>query len=119
MAALEIWAVKNLGLIGLAIMVILGSLVAHLKSYEASNVEWSTKQHIGGIIRRLIYGTMAGFIVWNLRLEYGWSEPLSHVITGISAIFASDAFDFLWITGKAWVRRKLGLSEDRNDNQSK
>ena len=119
MAALELWIVKNLGLVGLAVMVILGSLVAHLKSYETSAVEWTAKQHFGGIVRRLIYGTMAGCIVYFLRLEYGWSEPLSHVITGIAAIFASDAFDFLWITGKAYVRKKLGLSEDRNDNQSK
>jgi len=117
MAAIELWAVKNLGLIGLAIMVILGSLVAHLKSYEASNVEWSTKQHIGGIIRRLIYGTMAGFVVYFLRQEYHWSEPLSHVITGIAAIFASDAFDFLWVVIKAKARKILGL-EAQND-QSK
>ena len=118
MAALELWAVKNLGFIGIALMVILGSLVAHLKSYEASTVEWTARQHFWGIIRRLIYGAMAGFMVYFLRLEYGWSEPLSHVITGIAAIFASDAFDFMWITGKAWVRKKLGL-EAQNDYQSK
>lgn len=113
MAALELWIVKNLGLVWLAVMVILGSLVAHLKSYEASAVEWTARQHFWGIVRRLIYGTMAGIFVYWLRIEYGWSEPLSHVITGIAAIFASDAFDFLWITGKAYVRKKLGLDDGR------
>jgi len=121
MAALELfglWVMKNLGLIGIALMVILGSLVAHLKSYEASAVEWTTRQHFWGIVRRLIYGTMAGFLVYFLRQEYHWSEPLSHVITGIAAIFASDAFDFLWVVIKAKARKILGL-ENGNDNQGK
>jgi len=121
MAALEIlgiWVMKNLGLLGIALMVILGSLVAHLKSYEASTVEWTTRQHFWGIVRRLIYGTMAGFLVYFLRQEYHWSEPLSHVITGIAAIFASDAFDFLWVVIKAKARKILGL-ENGNDNQGK
>ena len=118
MAALELWIVKNLGLVGLAVMVILGSLVAHLKSYEASAVEWTARQHVWGIIRRLVYGAMAGFIVWNLRLGCGRSEPLSHVITGIAAIFASDAFDFLWLVIKSKARKYFGLGE-QNDNQSK
>jgi len=118
MAALEIWAVKNLGLIGIALMVILGSLVAHLKNYEASSVEWTAREHFWGIVRRLIYGTMAGFLVYFLRQEYHWSEPLSHVITGIAAIFASDAFDFLWVVIKAKARKILGL-EAQNGDQSK
>lgn len=112
MAALEIaavWVTKNLGLLGISVMVILGSLVAHIKQYEQSTVEWTARQHFWGIIRRLIYGAMAGFIVWNLRIEYGWSEPLSHVITGIAAIFASDAFDFLWLVIKSKARKYFGL----------
>lgn len=118
MAAVEIWLAKNLGLLGIALMVVLGSLVAHLKSYEASAVEWTARQHFWGIVRRLIYGTMAGIFVYWLRIEYGWSEPLSHVITGIAAIFASDAFDFLWLVIKSKARKYFGLGE-QNDNQSK
>lgn len=118
MAALEIWIVKNLGWLGFVIMCVLGSIVAHIKSYEASNVEWSVRQHFWGLFRRLIYGTMAGLMVYQLHIEYQWSGPLSYVATGISAIFASDMFDFLWITVKAYVRKRLGL-EAQNDNQGK
>lgn len=109
MAALEIWFIKNLGWLGFVIMCVLGSIVAHIKAYETANVEWSVRQHFWGLFRRLIYGTMAGLIVYQLHIEYQWSGPLSYVATGICAIFASDMFDFMWITGKAWVRKKLGL----------
>jgi len=50
-------------------------------------------------------------MVYQLHIEYQWSGPLSYVATGISAIFASDMFDFLWITVKAYVRKRLGLEE--------
>lgn len=116
MAALEIWIAKNLGLLGVVIMVILGSLVAHIKNYESSNREWSTREHFWGIFRRMIYGAMAGIIVYQLHVEYQWSQPLSFVYTGIAAIFASDMFDFLWITGKAWIRKKLGLEPEKGAN---
>lgn len=118
MAALEIWVIKNLGWLGFVIMCVLGSIVAHIKSYEASNVEWTPRQHFWGLVRRLVYGTMSGLIVYYLHLEYEWSGPLSYVATGICAIFASDMFDFMWITVKAYVRKKLGL-EAQNGDQSK
>jgi len=107
MTALEIWIAKNLGFIGAAIMVILGSLVAHVKRYEASEREWSVKEHLGGVFKRLLYGTMAGIFVYLLHLEYraSFSEPMAFIFTGIAAIFASEWFDFLWVK----VREKLSL----------
>ena len=118
MAAIEIWFVKNLGWLGFVIMCVLGSIVAHIKAYETANVEWSVRQHFWGLFRRLIYGTMAGLMVYQLHIEYQWSGPLSYVATGISAIFASDAFDFLWVVIKAKARKILGL-EAQNGDQSK
>ncbi len=105
MAALEIWILKNLGFIGVAVMVILGSTVAHIKNYEQSNREWSTREHFWGLVRRMIYGSMAGIFVYLLHIEYHFSEPMSYIFTGIAAIFASDLFDFLWIK----MREKLSL----------
>lgn len=105
MSALEIWIAKNLGFIGAAIMVILGSLVAHVKRYETSDHEWSVREHIGGIFKRLLYGTMAGIFVYLLHLEYHFSEPMSYIFTGIAAIFASEWFDFLWVK----IREKFSL----------
>jgi hypothetical protein len=109
MSALEIWLAKNLSWLGFVVMCVLGSIVAHIKNYESANVEWTVRQHFWGLVRRGIYGAMAGLMVYYLHLEYQWSGPLSYVITGIAAIFASDVFDFMWITGKAWIRKKLGL----------
>lgn len=103
------WLTENLSWLGFVLMCLMGSVVAHIKAFEAANVEWTFKQHYWGLIRRMIYGAMAGMIVYALHLEYNWSGPLSFVATGISSIFASDFFDFLWITAKAAVRKRLGL----------
>jgi len=105
MAALEIWIAKNIGFLGVVVMVILGSLVAHVKNYEASNREWTPREHFWGLVRRMIYGAMAGIMVYLLHLEYHFSEPMSYIFTGIAAIFASDFFDFLWFK----VREKLSI----------
>lgn len=112
MAALEIWFAKNLGWLGFVVMCVLGSIVAHIKNYEQSNREWTIREHLWGLLRRGIYGALAGLMVYYLHLEYRWSEPLSYVGTGIAAIFASDFFDFLWVTAKAWVRKKLGIDSN-------
>lgn len=108
MAALEIWALKNLGWLGIALMCVLGSIVAHIKKYEASNVEWTARQHFWGIVKRLIYGALAGMMVYQLHLEYQWSGPLTYVFTGIVAIFASEFFDLLFFL----VKRKLGFNDN-------
>ena len=123
MAALEVWFAKNLGWLGIVVMCMLGSVVAHIKNYEQSNREWTVKEHFWGLIRRVIYGAMSGLIVYNLHIEYRWSEPMTYIITGVTAIFASDFFDFLWVTAKEWARKKLGLTNGNkgggNDDQSK
>lgn len=115
MAALELWLAKNLGWLGIAVMCILGSIVAHIKKFEASDTEWTTRQHFWGIVRRLFYGALAGIMVYLLHLEYGWSGPLTYVFTGIVAIFASEFFDLLFFL----VKRKLGFNGDNHDDQSK
>lgn len=105
------WMTENLSWMGFLLMCVLGSIVAHVKAYEAVGVEWGLRQHAWGLVRRLIYGATAGLMVYALHLEYHWSQPLSFVGTGIASIFASDFFDFVWTTGKAWIRKRLGVSE--------
>jgi len=111
MDAIKGWLNGNIAWIGFVVMCILGSVVAHVKSYEAANAEWTVKQHFWGLVRRVLYGSMAGLMVYNLHVEFEWSEPLSYVGTGIAAIFASDFFDFIWITVKAYIRKRLGLGD--------
>ena len=108
----KIWLSENLSWFGFVLMCLTGSIVAHIKAYEAANSIWTIRQHYWGLIRRMIYGAMAGMMVYALHLEYNWSGPLSFVATGISSIFASDFFDFLWITAKAYVRKRLGLDAE-------
>lgn len=115
MTALELWIAKNIGLIGGAIMVVVGSLVAHTRSYEDSKREWTVREHFWGIVRRLLYGTMAGMFVYLLHLEYHFSEPMAFIFTGIAAIFASEWFDFLLVK----VREKLSLIFGGTGNGSK
>ena len=105
MAALKLWMVENLSWLGFVIMTILGSVVAHIKAYEAANMEWAVSKHFWGIVRRMIYGATAGLSVYFLQIEYHWSQPLSFVGTGIATIFAADFFDFLWIK----MREKLSV----------
>lgn len=105
MTALELWIFKNLGWLGFVIMFLLGSVVAHVKTYEASNRVWTVSEHFWGLVRRIIYGSMAGIFVYLAHLEYQISDPLSYICTGIAAIFASDFFDFLWVK----MREKLSV----------
>lgn len=111
MDGVKLWLSENFAWFGFVVMCILGSIVAHIKSYEAANATWTIHQHFWGLVRRGVYGGMAGLMVYYLHLEYQWSQPLSYVGTGIAAIFASDFFDFLWITAKEYVRKKLGLGD--------
>ncbi len=113
--ALKLWLAENISWLGFVVMTVLGSVVAHIKAYEAAAVEWALHVHFWGIVRRIIYGTLAGLMVYNLHIEFQWSQPLSFVGTGIATIFASDFFDFLWITAKEWVRKKLGLSPEKGE----
>lgn len=112
MASIEVWLAKNLGWLGFVIMCILGSVVAHIKKYEASDVQWTPRQHFWGIVRRLFYGALAGIMVYMLHIEYQWSGPLTYVFTGIVAIFASEFFDLLFFL----VKRKLGLNSNGGDH---
>lgn len=114
--ALKLWLAENISWVGFVVMTVLGSIVAHIKAYEAAAVEWALHVHFWGIVRRMIYGTMAGLIVYNLYIEYQWSQPISFIVTGITTIFASDFFDFLWITAKDYIRKKLGLEADNGKN---
>ena len=117
MEQIKIWVSENLSWLGFLVMWVMGSIVAHLKAYESSSVEWTMRQHTWGLMRRLIYGTLAGLMVYQLHIEFKWSDPLSFVATGISAVFAADFFDFLWITAKAWARKKLGLDQPNGGSQ--
>jgi hypothetical protein len=109
MAAIEIWVIKNLGWLGFVVMCILGSVVAHIKAYEESKVEWTVRKHVWGVIRRLVYGATAGLMVYQLHIEYSISGPLAHVATGVVAIFASDFFDLLWNI----VKRRIGFNTEQ------
>lgn len=113
--ALKLWLAENISWLGFVVMTVLGSVVAHIKAYEASAVEWALNVHFWGIVRRMIYGTLAGLIVYNLYIEYHWSQPIAFIVTGITTIFASDFFDFLWITAKDYIRKKLGLSPEKGE----
>ena len=102
---LKAWVAENLSWLGFVVMTTLGGVIAHLKSYEAAKVEWTAAQHAWGLLRKMIYAVMAGFIVYLLFVQYHWSQPMSFIYTAIAAIFAADLFDILWLK----FREKLAL----------
>lgn len=113
MSELEIWIKANLSWVGFLVMVVVGSVVAHIKAYEVSEMEWPLSKHFWGIIKRLFYGCFAGLMVYFAHIYFQWDEKLSFIATGICSVFAPDLFDFIYKLGKRWLQKFLGVEVER------
>jgi len=113
MSGIELWIKTNLSWVGFVVMTVVGSIVAHIKAYEASEVEWPFSKHFWGIVKRLFYGSFAGLIVYCAHDYFHWDQKLSFIAAGICSVFAPDLFDFIYKLGKKWIQKFIGVEVDK------
>lgn len=113
MSGIEIWLKGNISWLGFVMMTTIGSVVAHIKAFEASDIEWTYSKHIWGIITRVIYGVFAGLIVYFAHGYFGWDEKLSFIATGLCCVFATDVVDFWYKLGKKWFQKVVGVEVEK------
>ncbi len=113
MSEFELWVKANLSWAGFVIMTVVGSIVAHIKAYEASESEWPATKHFWGIVKRLFYGCFAGMIVYFAHSYFEWDEKLSFIATGICSVFAPDLFDFIYKLGKKWIQKFIRVEVEK------
>lgn len=111
---LKKWIAENAPWLGFLVMALLGGVIAHVRAWERAGIKIPVGEHVKGLLIRCIYAGMAGLMIYMLAqaaIEYGWkvSEPLTFVFAGIGGMFGAELFDFIFTTGKDWMRKKLGL----------
>lgn len=108
------WLAENAPWLGFILMAFLGGLVAHIRSFEKSADPMTVAEHVKGFTIKTVYAAMAGLIIYLLfeaAVGYGYkvSQPLAFVAAGIGGMFGAEFFDFIFTTGKDFIRKRLGL----------
>ena len=101
-------------LLGTALMVVLAATAAYIKAYEKAEIEWPVKRHIGTWLIKMFYAGFSAMLVWygaKSAIAYGFHipEPVIPFVIGVAAFAGADFIDFLFVTMRDIIRRKLGL----------
>mgnify|MGYP003662550798 CR=1 FL=1 len=94
--------------IGFIILAILGGIVSHIRKYEASGVELTSKQHTWGVLRKIMSAMLTSFIVAQLWIAMAWPVAFGFVVAGIVAVFSGEALDFMWRKLQSAADGRLG-----------
>lgn len=93
--------------IGFIILAMVGGIVAHIRAYEQAKIELSLRQHVWGIIGRIISSGFMGLITYFTWNATGWSQAWGFVAAGIIGLFATEASVAIYQIGKAWLEKKF------------
>ena len=109
------WVTENAPWLVFLIMAFGGGLIAHIRAFEKAGIAWTVKQHFISITIKSSYAGFAGLMIYLLSdaaAGYGYavSQPLAFVAAGIGGMFGAELMDFIFITGKDFVRKHLGLA---------
>ena len=77
-------------------MATLGGLVGHLLAYEERRTEYTWGQHLRQIAGSLIKAYFIMVSILLAALEWNWSQPLSHLGTGVASVFGSETIRAMW-----------------------
>ena len=107
-------------ILGLALMVVLAATAAYIKAYERANTEWRVGKHVSTWLIKVFYAGFSGMLVWYAAksvIAYGWHvpEPVIPLIIGIAAFGGAEFLDFVFVTLKDWIRKKLGLQPQEQE----
>ena len=102
------WLIDELTGIGFIITAMVGGVVGFIKAYEQAEVETTLSAKFWAAMRRMFMGAFAGFLIWQISLEYPIGSAWGHVISGIVGIFAAEFFELLWVAVKRRLEIMLG-----------
>ncbi len=108
------WIADNLSWLGFIVMACIGAIVGHVKAYEASNVEWTLKQHLKGLAINLFYALFIALVICFTYKYTGASEPIAFVTTGVLSVFGSKTIDLLYEIAR---QKALKRGEAIDENQ--
>lgn len=108
------WIAENAPWLTFVVMALAGGVIAHIRYFEKIGVHMTFKEHLKSLTIRSSYAGFAGLLIYLLTdamIGYGYkvSEPLAFVAAGIGGMFGAELFDFLFVTGKQFARKRLGL----------
>ena len=100
------WVAENIAWLGFWVMCTIGSVVGHIKAYEASNTLWPVKKHAWDLVRRACYGGFIALVVAFTYKYFGLSQEVAFVMTGILSVFGSESIDFMYEKVKERISKK-------------
>lgn len=96
------WIIENANWVGFAAMSFIGSVVGHIKAYEASAVEWPIKKHFWDLFKRCSYAVFIALIIYLGYDYFKIAQPIAFILTGIFSVFGSETIDFFYERAKVW-----------------
>ena len=84
-----------------------GGVVAHIRSYEQAKIELTLRQHMWGLVGRVISSGFMGLITYFTWNATGWTEAWGFVAAGIIGLFATEASVAVFHIGKTWLERRF------------
>ena len=102
------WLLDEFAWIGFILTAMVGGVVGFIKSYEQAAVETTLRAKVWAIVRRVFMAGFAGFLIWQLSIEYNLSSAWGHVTSGIVGMFAAEFFEVLWVSVKTRIELMMG-----------
>jgi hypothetical protein len=110
-SAVKNWLPDELAWVGFVVTAIVGGIVGYIKAYEQAGVETTMQFKFWGIVRRVVMSGFAGFLLYQLSVEYSLSQAWGYMLSGIVGMFAAEFFEVMWIIVRNKVRLLTGTPE--------
>lgn len=115
---LEEWLLNN-PLFGILLLSFLGGFIAHMKVVAKQLPENLTPtvyfkfalMCTMGFVLRMASATLGGLFVLFTWKATGWKMEYGFLAAGIFGMFATEAFEWIFIVGRAKIQKALGLSD--------
>lgn len=95
---------------GFIVMACVAGVVAHIRAYEQAKIELTWRQHVWGLLGRVISSGFMGLITYFTWSATGWTQAWGFVAAGIVGLFATEASVAVFYIGKAKLE-KMFLGE--------
>lgn len=105
------WLSDEYAWLGFIMTAMVGGLVGYIKHYEQTAVESTWQSKCWAIARRVFMAGFAGWLLYQFSIEYHISNAWAHIMSGITGMFAAEAFEVLWTVVRARLLAISGTKE--------